>query len=59
MATTYRIRVEDYPEHLNPFFEDDNHNRIRFWTKTKKMVRSNSFSLSGFNEGFKGLRNSM
>ncbi|XP_044741387.1 enolase-phosphatase E1 isoform X2 [Chrysoperla carnea] len=51
--------INDYPEHLNPFYEDDNHNRIRFWTKTKKLVRSNSFSLSGFNDGFKGLRNSI
>ncbi|KAL9706335.1 hypothetical protein quinque_009853 [Culex quinquefasciatus] len=23
--------VYDYPEHLNPFYEDENHKRLRFW----------------------------
>lgn len=23
--------IYDYPEHLNPFYEDENHKRLRFW----------------------------
>lgn len=46
--------IHDYPEHLNPFHEDDNHKRIRFWGMTsgnaKKTGRSNSFSLNGIKE---------
>uniref|UniRef100_A0A1Q3FMH7 Uncharacterized protein n=1 Tax=Culex tarsalis TaxID=7177 RepID=A0A1Q3FMH7_CULTA len=34
-ATTGRTgstnSVYDYPEHLNPFYEDENHKRLRFW----------------------------
>lgn len=34
-ATTERSgstnSVYDYPEHLNPFYEDENHKRLRFW----------------------------
>lgn len=55
MATTMRRKnstsIDDYPEHLNPFHDDDNHNRIRFWTISRKKGRSNSFSVSSFNLG--------
>lgn len=40
------INIYDYPEHLNPFYDDDHHNRIRFWDRGKKIFRSNSFSIS-------------
>ncbi|KAI8438565.1 hypothetical protein MSG28_011023 [Choristoneura fumiferana] len=46
--------VQDYPEHLNPFHEEDNHNKIRFWTIGKKLNRTNSISFSGI----KDLKNS-
>lgn len=50
-----QVSIYNYPEHLNPFYEDDNHKRIRFWGMTsgnsaKKEGRSNSFSLSGIKE---------
>lgn len=32
-----QISVYNYPEHLNPFYEDEQHKRLRFWKiKTKK-----------------------
>lgn len=51
--------IYDYPEHLNPFYEDENHKRLRFWNinsennknSKKKASRRNSFSL----DGLKGL----
>lgn len=44
--------IYDYPEHLNPFYEEENHKRIRFWKiGSDKSNRSNSFSL----DGLKGL----
>lgn len=47
--------IYDYPEHLNPFYEDENHKRIRFWkigssNKSQKSGRSNSFSFTGLKE---------
>lgn len=48
------ISIYDYPEHLNPFHEEDNHNKIRFWTLGKRLSRSNSINFSGL----KDLRNS-
>lgn len=42
------VNIYDYPEHLNPFRDDDVHNRIRFWDRGKKIIRSGSFSLSDF-----------
>ncbi|XP_059051026.1 uncharacterized protein LOC131845891 [Achroia grisella] len=58
MATTAGARktisIYNYPDHLNPFREEDNHNKIRFWTINRKLTRSNSISFSGF----KDIRNS-
>ncbi|CAH2050453.1 unnamed protein product, partial [Iphiclides podalirius] len=51
MAGPRKISIYDYPEHLNPFREDDNHNKIRFWTIGRKLSRSNSIT-------FKDIRNS-
>lgn len=48
------LSIHDYPEHLNPFHEEDNHNKIRFWTLGKKLQRSNSINFSGI----KDLKNS-
>lgn len=52
--TSSQISIYDYPEHLNPFYEDDNHKRIRFWNigkkKSNKTGRSNSFSLDGIRD---------
>ncbi|XP_047984553.1 uncharacterized protein LOC125225074 [Leguminivora glycinivorella] len=55
-ATTGRksYSIHDYPEHLNPFHEEDNHNKIRFWTIGRKLSRTNSISFSGI----KDLKNS-
>ncbi|XP_063375638.1 uncharacterized protein LOC134663190 [Cydia amplana] len=55
-ATTGRksFSIHDYPEHLNPFHEEDNHNKIRFWTIGRKLSRTNSISFSGI----KDLKNS-
>uniref|UniRef100_A0A1L8DHQ6 Putative mediator of rna polymerase ii transcription subunit 26 n=1 Tax=Nyssomyia neivai TaxID=330878 RepID=A0A1L8DHQ6_9DIPT len=51
--TSSQISIYDYPEHLNPFYEDENHKRLRFWKigkKSDKVKRSNSFSLDGIRE---------
>ncbi|CAF4793094.1 unnamed protein product [Pieris macdunnoughi] len=48
MASRKTISIHDYPEHLNPFREDDNHNKIRFWTIGRK--RSNSINFTGIKE---------
>ncbi|PZC79110.1 hypothetical protein B5X24_HaOG216799 [Helicoverpa armigera] len=48
------VSIYDYPEHLNPFHEEDNHNKIRFWTLGRRLNRSNSISFSGL----KDLKNS-
>ncbi|XP_028156032.1 uncharacterized protein LOC114349750 isoform X1 [Ostrinia furnacalis] len=42
--------IHDYPEHLNPFHEEDNHNKIRFWTIGRKLNRSNSITFSGIKD---------
>lgn len=43
------ISIYNYPEHLNPFYQDENHKRLRFWTLSKNnkngIKRSNSLSL--------------
>ncbi|XP_045448432.1 uncharacterized protein LOC123656859 [Melitaea cinxia] len=44
------ISIHDYPEHLNPFREEDNHNKIRFWTIGRRLSRSNSITFSGIKE---------
>ncbi|GBP75295.1 hypothetical protein EVAR_19944_1 [Eumeta japonica] len=49
------ISIYDYPEHLNPFREEEETNsKIRFWTLGRKLKRSNSITFSGI----KDLRNS-
>lgn len=48
-----RSNIYDYPEHLNPFYEDENHKRLRFWkigkNKNSETRRSN-FSLDGLRD---------
>jgi len=65
------ISIYDYPEHLNPFYADENHKRIRFWKigKNRKydndgnkslggQSRRNSFSFGGLKDmwAFKSFR---
>lgn len=52
-----QVSIYDYPEHLNPFYEDEQHKRLRFWNigssnknKSSKPGRSNSFSLDGIKD---------
>ncbi|KAG4070747.1 hypothetical protein HA402_010973 [Bradysia odoriphaga] len=52
-----QVSIYDYPEHLNPFYEDENHKRLRFWKinssskgQNQKAGRSNSFSFSGLKD---------
>lgn len=35
-----QVSVYNYPEHLNPFYEDEQHKRLRFW-KIKKSNKGN------------------
>lgn len=43
--------VYDYPEHLNPFYQDENHKRLRFWALKKgKDGRGNSFSMGNLRD---------
>lgn len=34
-----QISIYNYPEHLNPFYEDDQHKRIRFWKINRKDLK--------------------
>ncbi|KAH8353372.1 hypothetical protein KR084_010514 [Drosophila pseudotakahashii] len=43
---TSHISIYNYPEHLNPFYEDDNHKRLRFWGFSKKKNENGRHSLS-------------
>ncbi|KAH8410596.1 hypothetical protein KR009_006170 [Drosophila setifemur] len=43
---TSHISIYNYPEHLNPFYEDDNHKRLRFWGLLKKKNNNERHSLS-------------
>ncbi|KAH8377271.1 hypothetical protein KR093_004586 [Drosophila rubida] len=46
-----QISIYDYPEHLNPFAEDDNHKRLRFWSLSKRGDnRRRSFSVGNLKE---------
>lgn len=60
--STSQVSVYNYPEHLNPFYEDDNHKRLRFWKINKGAKdgqgRRNSFSLGGLKDmwAFKSFR---
>ncbi|XP_017075741.2 rho GTPase-activating protein gacU [Drosophila eugracilis] len=43
---TSHISIYNYPEHLNPFYEDDNHKRLRFFGFSKKKNENGRHSLS-------------
>lgn len=51
MRSASQISIFNYPDHLNPFYEEDNHNRLRFWNLTTKnnFVRR-SFSIENIKE---------
>lgn len=59
--STSQISVYNYPEHLNPFYEEDQHKRLRFW-KIKKSnnnkERRSSLSIANLKEmwAFKSFR---
>ncbi|ALC39194.1 CG5381, partial [Drosophila busckii] len=42
-----QISIYNYPDHLNPFHDDDNHKRLRFWnlSKSNDDRRRRSFSI--------------
>lgn len=57
----HTAEITNYPEHLNPFYKDDNHKRIRFMKVLPKKLqlgssskssdtRRSSFSLDGIKE---------
>lgn len=43
-----QVSIYDYPEHLNPFYEDEQHKRLRFWKipSIKSEGRRGSLTLS-------------
>ncbi|XP_060666301.1 uncharacterized protein LOC132798456 isoform X4 [Drosophila nasuta] len=46
-----QLSIYDYPEHLNPFADDDNHKRLRFWSLSKRGDnRRRSFSVGNLKE---------
>lgn len=45
--------VYNYPEHLNPFYEDEQHKRLRFWkigSSKNGNSRRGSFNLGSFKD---------
>lgn len=46
-----QISIYNYPEHLNPFYEDDQHKRIRFWKIKKEEKKPFSERRGSFNLG--------
>ena len=50
--STSQVSIYNYPEHLNPFYEDDQHKRLRFWKINKKdnEGRRNSFSIGNLKD---------
>ncbi|XP_075151543.1 uncharacterized protein LOC142225621 isoform X2 [Haematobia irritans] len=50
--STSQVSIYNYPEHLNPFYEEDQHKRLRFWKISKKdnEGRRNSFSIGNLRE---------
>ncbi|XP_053957718.1 general transcriptional corepressor trfA isoform X1 [Anastrepha ludens] len=59
--STSQVSIYNYPEHLNPFYEDEQHKRLRFWHINKSNgsgSRRSSFSLSGLKDvwAFKSFR---
>ncbi|XP_070064845.1 homeobox protein 6 isoform X1 [Drosophila virilis] len=47
-----RTSVYNYPEHLNPFNDDDNHKRLRFWrlSKSNENSKQRSFSIGNLRD---------
>lgn len=42
----HTVQMTNYPEHLNPFYKDDNHKRIRFLKVIPKKLHLTSSSSS-------------
>uniref|UniRef100_A0A182PM92 Uncharacterized protein n=1 Tax=Anopheles epiroticus TaxID=199890 RepID=A0A182PM92_9DIPT len=47
--------IHDYPEHLNPFYEDENHKRLRFWEHKAVPKSQRRGSLSSLRDGLREL----
>ncbi|XP_055636719.1 uncharacterized protein LOC129775712 [Toxorhynchites rutilus septentrionalis] len=48
--------IYDYPEHLNPFYEDENHKRLRFWNfRSLKPKSERRGSLSSIRDGLRDM----
>ncbi|XP_030556591.1 MATH and LRR domain-containing protein PFE0570w isoform X2 [Drosophila novamexicana] len=47
-----RTSVYNYPEHLNPFNDEDNHKRLRFWrlSKSNENSKQRSFSIGNLRD---------
>ncbi|EDV99457.1 GH13858 [Drosophila grimshawi] len=47
-----QISIYNYPDHLNPFHEEDNHKRLRFWKLSKRDddSRRRSFSIGNLRD---------
>lgn len=39
--------VYNYPENLNPFYEDDQHKRLRFWQLSSKKKKNQPYQENG------------
>ncbi|XP_034471864.1 uncharacterized protein LOC117779698 isoform X2 [Drosophila innubila] len=49
--TSSQISIYNYPDHLNPFSDEDNHKRLRFWNLSKRNDnRRRSFSMGNLRE---------
>lgn len=57
--TASQNSVYDYPEHLNPFYEDENHKRLRFWNfgshRTGKSKSERRGSLVSIRDGLRDM----
>lgn len=52
LRASSQASVYNYPEHLNPFYEDENHKRIRFWK-----IKTSSSSSKGGGKGSENNKN--
>lgn len=46
LRSSSQVSVYNYPEHLNPFYEDEQHKRLRFWKIKKSSNKNNDGSSS-------------
>jgi hypothetical protein len=53
VRSSSQVSIYNYPEYLNPFYEDEQHKRLRFWKikKSSNGTSKNKGSSNGNNEG--------